>query len=285
MNRFCSPNANLIAKPSEIQGFIVGESTDPYYTVQRLFIENSTLKKYLQRKRPEKVKEESNSCTLYEILQHIKEIVDEEHLYDERNPCIIICDKDLDEALNVRSLLTSDTHEIIRHQIPPTEEANTLLKGTDKPTSIPRSAHPDTLYVPSWASEESTAIKAAKASWTSFEIGQRWKTKPKLTEFLKRHDERIKNDIIFDFEDILLTVMDYTVTEAQTTYDQRHEKIVHLTGTELEDVLEVNAADFTQIVSLLQYNLVHPEPIEERVQALKENFPNYFRHLNNLFED
>ena len=79
--------------------------------------------------------------------------------------------------------------------------------------------------------------------------------------------------------------MDYTVTEAETTYDQRHEKIVHLIGTELEDVLEVNAADFTQIVSLLQYNLVHPEPIEERVQALKENFPNYFRHLNNLFED
>ena len=79
--------------------------------------------------------------------------------------------------------------------------------------------------------------------------------------------------------------MDYVIAKAETTFDQRHEKIVHLKGTILEDILEINAAALTQIVSLLQYNLVRPEPIEERAQALKENFPNYFRHLNNLFED
>lgn len=254
----CSPNANLIADPTEIQGFIVGKSSDPFYQVQRTFIKNSSLKKYLQQKRPEKVKEEKDKYTLFEILQHINDIVEEEHLYDDRNPCIIICNKELEEALGVRSLLTQDTIKITRNQIILTEESNNILKGIDKPTTVPRTAHIDTLYVPSWATENSTAIKAARKTSASFDINNKWKTTPKLTAFLKVHNSRVKDDIAYDFEDILLTVMDYIIANAETTFDSRHEKIVHLTGTDLEDILEVNAADLTQIISLIQYNLIQP---------------------------
>jgi hypothetical protein len=74
------------------------------YSIPRMFIENSKLHAYLARKEPNLIRLEKRCYTLYEVLLALREIVSREKLFDLRNPSLIICSSELEEALEMKAL-------------------------------------------------------------------------------------------------------------------------------------------------------------------------------------
>ena len=77
------------------------------------FEEGSILKVYIERK-------SLISKTFYvigEVLAILKTVIIKEKLYDERNPCIVLCSQELGKALDRKALHISELTEHIMSQI------------------------------------------------------------------------------------------------------------------------------------------------------------------------
>ena len=84
------------------------------YDAARRFTQESKLRPYLAAKRPESHFDRVDTTSLKEVLQYLKSIISQEHLYDAKNAAVVICDKALESALDVRALHLSEIRYIIR---------------------------------------------------------------------------------------------------------------------------------------------------------------------------
>ncbi len=71
------------------------------------------LKNYILTKRPSTRK----FYTLAEILTILKEIIRDEEMFDMRNPAIILCDKNLEMALNMQAMHVIEIRELVYSQL------------------------------------------------------------------------------------------------------------------------------------------------------------------------
>ncbi len=71
------------------------------------------LKKYILKKTPYN----RESYTLAKILTILKVIICDAEMFDMRNPAIILCDKDLESALNMRALHVTEIRNIVYCQL------------------------------------------------------------------------------------------------------------------------------------------------------------------------
>jgi len=55
--------------------------------------------------------------TLAEILTILKEIIRDEEMFDMRNPAIILCDKNLEMALNMQAMHVIEIRELVYSQL------------------------------------------------------------------------------------------------------------------------------------------------------------------------
>jgi len=85
------------------------EALHAFYT----FKEGSPLKDYIQKKRHTLI----DCYTLVEILTILKEIIRDEGMYDRRNPALILCDNDLEKALNMKALHITEVREQVSSQL------------------------------------------------------------------------------------------------------------------------------------------------------------------------
>ena len=246
-------NANIIAKPTAIPGFLIGDEKDPYYTLKRQFKKNSSLKKYLSEKFPEQITESKQNYTLYEILDLIEKIVGKEKLYDKNNPGLIIGNKDFADGLNTSLILTSEVHMVTITHLHLTEKSKKKLKR-DEPKVKPHSTEHDWVYLPKWASDEATAVKAAKATRMAVEECRLWEVKPGLRAFMNAQDNY--NKCLFKFDDIMRTITKTIHEDKYTKCDEYIHTTMKITKNLLKNALEVTAFDLTQLASLVQYQLV-----------------------------
>jgi len=77
------------------------------------FKENAPLKNYILKKRPST----GEFLTLAEVLTILKVIIRDEEMFDMRNPAIILCDQNLEKALNMRALHVSEIRAIVHSQL------------------------------------------------------------------------------------------------------------------------------------------------------------------------
>ena len=78
------------------------------YDAARRFIPDSKLRSYLAYKRPESHFDKVDTTSLKEVLQYLKSIISQEHLYDPKNAAVVLCDRQLEAALNVKALHLSE---------------------------------------------------------------------------------------------------------------------------------------------------------------------------------
>ena len=77
------------------------------------FKENAPLKNYILNKRPST----GESLTLAEVLTILKEIIRDEGMFDMKNPAVILCDQNLEKALNMRALHVTEIRDIVYSQL------------------------------------------------------------------------------------------------------------------------------------------------------------------------
>ncbi len=71
----------------------------------------------MARKKPVSNFSIGRQTSLHEILQVLKDILAEERLFNDRNANIILCDQDLEIALDVRACHLSELREIVQLQL------------------------------------------------------------------------------------------------------------------------------------------------------------------------
>lgn len=272
------------------EGFVVGSPKDPYFTIQREFVQNSKLREYLNKKFPTKVNKDRNEYTMIEILKLIETIVEDEILYDVNNPYIIICDDNLATAMNVHKTFITDTYEYIEKQLIPRKDQY-QCRGYEGMTN---SQHLAKLPTPRWASKEATGVKALKKDITQTYPNSVFKPSKQLEKFLIEQCHRETSDTYNIFE-VIAEITNYLSINEDALIQESNPRIMTIKNTPLETALEVGTFDMLQIIHLVRYQLeeidipvyIARTPTKTTINADKKNNDEnetrgntFLKHLN-----
>ena len=233
-----------IIRTGKLEGFVTTKDKDPFYTRRRFLKPKSPLKTYIETLCPEYTKDR-DTYTLIEILGIIKSEIEENEMFDKRNPFVAVLDDDLSEALQIEHILTSNIQFAVTRQLllTPEEYANTM--GDDSIVEPHPKAEKQTLFAPSWASMNSTAYKAQMALSID-RRGQYYEYKPAMRKALLDMGCIKPTDMICNFATAVHTVAQALVKLGAATDKFGRPKLIspNSTGHELFGVC---ALDMQQI--------------------------------------
>ena len=158
---------------------------------------------------------------LVEILEDLKVIVRSEKLYDPKNPSIIMCDPDLEIALNMKDLHVTEVREQILKQLTLLrqqswrENFNAFISKS-KSTSASSRPPAKTTNVPT------TLVPDTEAKYI---------VKPSLMGLLRSEcEEKDRTKAAFKFEEVVNLLFRYLNRRKDTLFDSRNIKVarVHL---------------------------------------------------------
>jgi hypothetical protein len=109
--------------------FDMGVTKKMYLMSKFSFILGSPLEEYMEKKRCNL----PSVFTLWQLLEHLKAIIWKESLYDENNIEIIMCNKDLEKALNVKALHMKHVLAYVKRHL-------MLIDGYHMPSNAPKKA-------------------------------------------------------------------------------------------------------------------------------------------------
>ena len=178
------------------------------------FKPKSKLKEYLDIKTNIK----RSYYLLVEIMEKIKVIVRSENLYDPKNPSIIMCDPNLETALNVKDLhVTEVRHQILKHL--------TLVRHQNWRLN----------YNSCFIKRGDISIPPAKTSnVTTAQVSNKdvkYVVKPLLMGLLRSEcDEKDRTKAAFTFDEVISLLFKYLLRRRGTLFDSRNIKVarVHL---------------------------------------------------------
>ena len=189
--------------------------------------ENSRLKQFLTLKCGEK----DRSFTYLQVLKTLKDVIISEKLYDPKNPAIILCDENLEQALDQKALHVSQLNATI---------------------------------FPHFANWEQIEFPEVIHTKNPTEYGKRFFGNP-MTEFsMQPNLLKLIKDVagpnntksIFSVTEILNLVSHYIISNKSTIFDPRNIKLAMVKNNLLGKALDVAAFHRSQIRALLDKQLI-----------------------------
>ena len=166
-----------------------------------------------------KTKVKRSYYMLMEILEDLKVIVRSEKLYDPKNPSIIMCDPDLEIALNMKDLHVTEVREQILKQLTLLrqqswrENFNAFISKS-KSTSASSRPPAKTTNVPT------TLVPDKEAKYI---------VKPSLMGLLRTEcEEKDRAKAAFKFEEVLKLLFKYLIRKRDTLFDARNHKVAQI---------------------------------------------------------
>jgi hypothetical protein len=178
------------------------------------FKPESKLKEYLFIK----TKVKRSYYMLMEILEDLKVIVRSEKLYDPKNPSIIMCDPDLEIALNMKDLHVTEIRDQILKQMTLLRQQNwrknfnafisksKSTSASSRPPAKPKNLHP---LVP--------------------DTEAKYIVKPSLMGLLRSEcEEKDRAKAAFKFQEVFHLLCKYLIRRKDTCFDPRNIKVARL---------------------------------------------------------
>ena len=222
------------------------------------FRPDSLLHSYLVRKLPAFFSKDRTDYSLELVLRALTKIIKDEILYDPQNPMIIMCDLDLEIALNRRAFHVSDFVEIVAAQFFPLEDR---VEGSSKVTRTELKAgaisDPDGFLLPMWASKTANAVVArAHKLQTVFDIESSYYVKPAFLKVLRMVEGVDQTQIIFKYKDITNLLSQYITARKDELFDLRNISVALVENDPLGYAFGVRAFARSQVHSLFCSQLV-----------------------------
>jgi len=235
------------------------QKTASYYE----FKASSTLKAYLSKRDPD--------ChyprILEDILKRICIILEEEGQFDKRNPSIIICNPDLEQALNMKALHVSELEPIVvSHLIKQSPFQQRFIDSIQ--TRVMRGPlHKKLQYDQKKVQETSHLacppvdhlLRKVKPSpyvyefpLTKFSLSHEYR---KVVSTLKNFNQRRTT---FSMREAVCLLRDYILANHERLIDNRNIKIVICDKDPLGAAFKVDAFHNSQAIPLLKKCLIHP---------------------------
>ena len=216
------------------------------YTVERRFLRGSKLHTFLADKEPDLIKADKTEYTLFTVLSALRHVILREVLYDLNNTNVIMCSRDLEDALDMRSLHVTEIKDAVLTQME-------LLRPGWRPPTPPIACPPPT-------SSQNEGRQTNAGNRRNFNVeGRYWVRLPLLKVFSKVSGVNPKQ-VIYMYRDCTSTLSRYILDNKDKFFDIRNIKVAHVEGDLLGDAFDVKVFHRTQVTTLLRRQLV---PVEE----------------------
>lgn len=243
------------------------------YYEPRVFVENSTLHLYLAKYQPMLIFRERFDYNLYEVLTALKKIIKTKKLFDENNPIVVMCDQELEYALDVKALHLSEMREYVCKQLH-LKETNDL--SVSQPATLPAtqiaqnsaslSAQVSDFYniiLPSWSSSANNVI-ARNNSTTQFDIEADYVVKYNFLKVLRAVEGVDQNKIIFSYRDVANLLSKYIINNIYKLCDHRNIRVIFVENDLLGAAFGVKVFARCQITLLMRQQLLVVNKENER---------------------
>ena len=229
-------------------------------TVPRKFVKNSKLHALLAKKYPQIINKKNRKCTLSEALTTTRKLINDEKLYDQKNPTCIWCSKELAEALGMNGLHITELRDLILLQM---EITDPCLLG-----SIVRLSQP-----------EQPQQTCETMSQTEFDKNGTFSLQTRLEKVLQTIPEFPKKGP-YTYKEICSAVSEHILDHQETIFDKRNIKMAFLNNDPLGPALGVNLMHRSQVSKLIQRQLIRTsisgtrkliENIRKRIRKIQMN--------------
>ena len=250
--------------------------------LKRKFRAGSPLKPYLHRKYPHENILARTYFYIETVLRWIKAVIATEGLHDENNATMVLCDPDLEEALQARALHLNEIRTKVMDQLVLETEVNanvpfpTLPPPPLYPKLLPRQGPP--MDRPKGLHERPTSIPPNRP----IRLNERFKLKPLFLNVLRTLDTVESNREIFMYEELSKFLSQYIIKHKQKFFDLRNIKAVVCDDDPLGAAFNVRAFHRTQVMTLLRLMLIRLTPEEEA--ALGPEPPSQARAQQALYQ-
>ena len=228
----------------------------------------SKLKEFIEAK----TGTEKSHFTLAEILIIIKDVVSREKLSDPSNPAVIICSRELEEALDVKAIHVTQVRAQTLNQlvkIPEQMTRETTFKNIQDGQEI---AEQDKFPRNPTATSNTRIIRSeSTAPPVSLNHNMRVEVNPRLLNVVRQAPNTEQQRTIYTYGEITRMLSNYILARKEVLFDQRNIQIALVADDPLGKVFEVNAFHRAQLNALLWKQLrparVFTDQVSERRQG------------------
>lgn len=221
----------------------VEAQTSTLSTVPRKFVYHSRIFRLLHSLKPESYPDPNNTYFLYQILNELKQLISERSLADARNPLLVLCDQDLEHALNRKSIHINQLAPIILMQ----------MGSSPQCTDIELEAY----------NQQLTNSYPSPAPYidhyTSYE------TAKSLHDFMKVMLPIAVQMYTFKYHELMNKILTYVQANRSTMIDNRNPGIIHLEHDPLAKIFDANIIHISQMGQRLSTKLFAKNPEEEMI--------------------
>lgn len=246
---------------------------------RRKFRGQCPLLPYLVRKCPNERFATQVHFELHYVVSTIKRIVECEFMFDETNPSIILCDRDLEMALLVRALHLTEIREKVTAQLvlldsPEADEAfppqpplpqYPMLLPRQRPVGQPRGIYDREFNI---------------APNRPIRLTERFRVKQHFLACLRSLPEVENTREVFQYHELSKFLSQYIMAHKQTFFDNRNIKMVVCDGDPLGTAFRVRAFHRTQVMPLMRSMLIPLSPSEERALGPPPELPAHLERNN-----
>ena len=197
--------------------------------------------------------------TLGEILTILKNEISQQKLFDERNPSIILCSGELEEALNMRALHVTEIRDLVlKHLVRIDNEAFVARYYQDQGQPDPNNG----LFNPRPVSAEAGRLIHTANITTNVVVDQdaEFTCRPKFLSVLQTLPEVEKDKEIFSFEEITRFFSTYILRNKQRFIDARNIKVAIVKYDLLGEAFGVSAFHRSQVNNLIRGQIIPVTP-------------------------
>ena len=197
--------------------------------------------------------------TLAEVLTVLKHAIRGEGLYDEKNPSVILCSQELEEALNMKALHVTEIRDLVLSHLIKLESDDFLKKHCDNVTPAPSANDTSTRQHPVSATQH--LIQSANISTRVINDKRaKFTCKPKFLAVLRTMPETDKHKLVFTYEEATLLLSTYILKHKARFFDNRNIKLAMVKGDLLGEAFGVSAFHRCQVNNFLRDQLIPYEP-------------------------
>lgn len=227
-----------------------------YLQQPRRFIQSSKLHRYFAYHCARIVRIASKDYTLCELMLALKDVVTNKKLFDPENPTIIICDDNLEDALDVKAFHVSETRFYLERQLEVIQQ-NIIEPNASPATTQTTLPTPDSLFLlPSWASPTATAVVARLYADANFDITAKYTAKPDFLKVLHSVSGVDPTCRVFFYTEITGLLSKYIMANKEKLFRSRNIKVCYVEDDLLGKAFGVRAFARNQVTSLLRSQLI-----------------------------
>lgn len=223
--------------------------------IRRIFRPNSPLKEYLHTNCPELQVNHLLYFTINEVVEKLKETIHRKRNYDLTNPEIVLCDKSLERALNVKALHLAEIRDRVCQQLIP--EFHPLA---NEPVEVHENSEKATFFEPAHrhATARSGILYRPTLVPHNRQVPQarQFRVKPDFLALIRTLASVDINQTVFTYEELSRYLGQYVIKHRLSFFDNRNIKTVIIQGHPLQRVFKVRVFHRTQAMTLLRLQLI-----------------------------